>query len=410
MGTYYVNSGSGDDSTGAEDDPSRPFKTIGSAMFSASSDGDIVEITDQETYFESSNVSPKLLVRANNITITHTGSFSLGRPKIDAGGQSYVFDLDAKDDITLNGLHLTNTTISALQDNDGEGLTVTDCFFENVPRFGNANLAGTVSKPARIKQSAFMFNGGGSSTIPFTNNGVVEMENCFFSASNLGTNIARSYQLSATASFCTFFHQDYGPGNSFPVVRWGKVVNCVVTASVTNANSASIRGIAANEHSNNLVDVEGAAFRNFADNSNSSAGSGDITVAPTFVDGTSKGNTFSVVQNYALAEGSRGIDEGVAFNSIAVDIVGTFRPQGAGFDMGAFETIPPYWQDDDNPETFSQKFGSNAFEIRATANKLKTQRFPRASENRQAPYFITIPGVPTLRGKVTGGKPYKNET
>ena len=141
-----------------------------------------------------------------------------------------------------------------------------------------------------------------------------------------------------------------------------------------------------------------------------SAGTGDLVTAPTFVDGTSKGNTFSVVQNYTLVEGSRGIDEGVTFNSIDVDIVGTFRPQGAGFDMGAFETIPPYWQDDDNPETFSQKFGSNAFEIRATANKLKTQRFPRASENRQAPYFITIPGVPTLRGKVTGGKPYKNET
>ena len=155
--------------------------------------------------------------------------------------------------------------------------------------------------------------------------------------------------------------------------------------------------------------VGGAAFRNFADNSNASAGSGDITVAPTIVDGTSKGNTFSVVQNYALAEGSRGINEGVAFNSIDVDIIGTSRPQGAGFDMGAFERMVPYWQDDDNGEDFSTKFGGS-FTIHSTANKLLTRAFPRSESNRQAPYYVTIIGPANIRGKTPGGKPYKAET
>ena len=278
-----------------------------------------------------------------------------------------------------------------------------NCFFENVPKFGNAHLAGTVSKPARIKQSAFMFQGGGGGNIPLTNNGVVEIENCFFSASNNGDHIMRSYQLSATASFCTFIHQDYEPGNSFPVVVWGKVVNCVITASTTNGiNPTSIKGLQANEHSNNLVHVAGTSFLTYG-GSNSTPGADDITVAPTFVDGTSKGNTFSVVQNYALAEGSRGIDEGVTFNSINVDIIGTSRPQNAGFDMGAFETVVPYWTDADGHGECEIKFKPD-FVICHTANKLYERRFPINKDNRQAPYSVTVAGPSTIRERGTAYK------
>ncbi len=407
MTTYYVSDTNGNDGNDGESQAS-PLKTIGRAIAMANTEGDIVEIIDEATYNESTSTS-LMRLEANNITITHTGSFSLGRPKIDAGGANEAINLNSKTDITLNGLHITDIQSGGqvLLNNGGAGLTITDCFFENVPGLGSDHLVGTVSKPVRIKQSAFMFFGSGGSQINLTSNGVTEIENCFFSSSNVGGSIMRSYVASATASFCTFIHQDYSPGVTLPVVRWGKVVNCIVTASAPT-NATSIKGIAANEHSNNLVHVGGAAFRNFADNSNASAGSGDITVAPTFVDGTSKGNTFSVVQNYALAEGSRGIDEGVTFNSIDVDIIGTSRPQGAGFDMGAFETIQAYWSaEGQQTET---KFGQNGFEIRATKNRLATRSFPDQKDNRQAPYYVTIAGPPTLRGQTPGGKPYKNET
>ena len=409
MTTYYVSDTNGDDGNDGESQAS-PLKTIGRAIAKANTEGDIVEIIDEATYNESTSTS-LMRLEANNVTITHTGSFSLGRPKIDAGGASEAINLNSKTDITLNGLHITDIQSGGqvLLNNAGAGLTITDCFFENVPGLGSDHLVGTVSKPVRIKQSAFMFFGSGGSQINLTSNGVTEIENCFFSSSNVGGSIMRSYVTTATASFCTFIHQDYGPGSSFPVVWWGKVVNCVVTSSVTNANVTNITGIAANEHSNNLVDIRGAEFRNFANNSNASADSTDIiNTAVTFVDGTSKGNTFSVVQNYALAEGSRGIDEGVTFNSIDVDIIGTSRPQGAGFDMGAFETIQAYWSaEGQQTET---KFGQNGFEIRATKNRLATRSFPDQKDNRQAPYYVTIAGPPTLRGQTPGGKPYKNET
>jgi len=408
MGTFYVNDTNGNDVTGAEDNPAQPFKTIGAALAVANTSGDIIEITDEATYNESTSTS-NMRLEANNVTITHTGSFSLGRPKIDAGGASEAINLNSKTDITLNGLHITDIQSGGqvLLNNAGAGLTITDCFFENVPGLGSDHLVGTVSKPVRIKQSAFMFFGSGGSQINLTSNGVTEIENCFFSSSNVGGSIMRSYVTTATASFCTFIHQDYGPGSSFPVVWWGKVVNCVVTSSVTNANATSITGIAANEHSNNLVDVGGAAFRNYANNANASAGSGDITVAPTFVDGTSKGNTFSVVQNYALAEGSRGIDEGITFNSINVDIIGTSRPQNGSFDMGAFEFSAAPAFTADGSETSRRKFGSREFLLNATSNKLATRGFIDDRDNRQAPFSVTVAGPQTIRKRTT---PYKNET
>ena len=397
MTTYYVSDTNGNDGNDGESQAS-PLKTIGRAIAMANTEGDIVEIIDEAIYNESTSTS-LMRLEANNITITHTGSFSLGRPKINAGGAGEAINLNSKTDITLNGLHITDIQSNGqvLLNNAGAGLTITDCFFENVPGLGSDHLVGTVSKPVRIKQSAFMFFGSGGSQINLTSNGVTEIENCFFSSSNVGGPIMRSYVPSATASFCTFIHQDYGPGSEFPVVWWGKVVNCVVTSSVTNANVTHITGIAANEHSNNLVDIRGAEFRNFANNSNATADSTDIiNTAVTFVDGTSKGNTFSVVQNYALAEGSRGIDEGITFNSINVDIIGTSRPQGAGFDMGAFELAQSYWQDGVNDEKYSRKFGPS-LQIRATENKLLTRRFPRQSINRQAPFFVAVAGPATLR-------------
>lgn len=66
-------------------------------------------------------------------------------------------------------------------------------------------------------------------------------------------------------------------------------------------------------------------------------GANSITATVTFVN--AGGGDFS------LAEGSRGIDEGTGLSGdanlpVADDIAGTSRPQGASFDMGAFEFVP----------------------------------------------------------------------
>ena len=60
-------------------------------------------------------------------------------------------------------------------------------------------------------------------------------------------------------------------------------------------------------------------------------GTGNINADPLFVGGG----------NYHLQEGSTCIDSGISDGAPAKDREGTLRPQGAGYDMGAYEYIDP---------------------------------------------------------------------
>ena len=202
--------------------------------------------------------------------------------------------------------------------------------------------------------------------------------------------------------------------SSEPVIQdWAKVINCIVTSS----NAAGQDGIQASDHTFNLVHMPGDSFINTAGNAESGS-TGDIEVAPTFVDGTAIGNSDSIVANFALVEGSRGVDEGTTFNSINVDIIDTVRPQNGSFDIGAFEFTSggggggggggsTNFTTSDGAETFNLKFGSNSFVIHGTANKLATRRFNSDKDNRQAPFSVTVSGPATIRRRTT---PYKSET
>jgi hypothetical protein len=57
---------------------------------------------------------------------------------------------------------------------------------------------------------------------------------------------------------------------------------------------------------------------------------------PTFVN-----DVGSTASDYALQTGSAGIDAGTPISIFDTDLEGTLRPQGAGWDMGAFEYIQP---------------------------------------------------------------------
>ena len=137
-------------------------------------------------------------------------------------------------------------------------------------------------------------------------------------------------------------------------------------------------------------------------NVSQSAGTGDIESAFTFVNPTSRGVTEEVVANFALAEGSVGIDQGTDFNNVTIDIRGVARPQNGSFDIGAFEFAVGGGGDDsinfttsDGTETYNLKFSSDTFVIRGTNNKLTTRRFNSDKDNRQAPFSITVPGPST---------------
>ena len=74
------------------------------------------------------------------------------------------------------------------------------------------------------------------------------------------------------------------------------------------------------------------------------------------------------------------------------------------YDIGAFELA--IWSDEPGNDPFERKFGSNGFEIRSIKNKLRTRKFRVALNNRQAPFSLTLPGPPSIRGATTS---YKTE-
>ena len=194
-------------------------------------------------------------------------------------------------------------------------------------------------------------------------------------------------------------------GSDTTLIRAGVVENTIVRNTASNAvhstdNHKAIR--ARTEYSNNCV------FGNFGttevDTTSVGAtnGGGLVTLNPLFVDESS---TDTNPPDLQLQGDSPCIDAGKTIAAVTVDFLGVARPQSTAYDIGAFENV--YWMSADNSEGNETKFGPNNFEIRTTKRKLASRVFPAASDNRQAPYFITIPGPVNIRGRTT---PYKNET
>jgi hypothetical protein len=62
--------------------------------------------------------------------------------------------------------------------------------------------------------------------------------------------------------------------------------------------------------------------------------SGTLSSDPLFANGSA---SFSQQADFSLKAGSPAIDSGLTLSAAAVDIVGIARPQGAGYDIGAYE-------------------------------------------------------------------------
>ena len=103
-----------------------------------------------------------------------------------------------------------------------------------------------------------------------------------------------------------------------------KVWNSTVGRGVTRPFRAASSGSAGVEVRNLLV--LGALPPEAAHISNWSVGAEAFVNAPA--------------DNYALAPGAAAIDAGIALGDVAADRVGTVRPQGRTYDVGAYEAIP----------------------------------------------------------------------
>ena len=144
MGTIYVAKSGDDGNSGSTQ--SSPKLTIAAAVAAATNNRDIVEIIDEGTYAES-----QIVVAADGITLTHTGS---GRPIIDASGlgSTEIISLAPngstnRADFVLNGIEIKgsgNNSQELFKQNNNiansDGLTITDCFVYQVAAISNQFL------------------------------------------------------------------------------------------------------------------------------------------------------------------------------------------------------------------------------------------------------------------------------
>lgn len=423
MATYYV-AKTGNNATADATNPATPLLTISASMASASSDGDVVEIIDEGSYDEYN-----LIMHAENITVRHTAS-SLGRPKIytTATGR---FAFDAQDDIAAtwrNGLSLIGLEIYGYQENMSfyggvvetnnitrmEDLHISGCYIYKTSFLTLQPLGGSPAEPNHIDQSIIYFDEVHTSEpIVINATGHLEISNCLITSSGgSGGNksiIDGNSSPHVTASFSTFIHRGlsgYGPQDKPVIENISKVINCIVSASLSTDGSSGgmTDGIQATEHTYNIVRTSGDNWIDVGTGASASQGTGELANTDAlFIDESVIGDGVSVAANYDIQSSSPARDAGITFDSIAVDITGTVRPQNSAFDIGAFEYIvaptpdPPF-----DPTTPVAGF---IYEADLTSRKiLKVSgdyAYKYGQDNKQAPFSLTIPGVPTLRNRKT---------
>ena len=380
MATYYVAKTGNDSNAGTSQ--AAPKLTIASAIGVASTTGDVVEIIDEGTYSENT-----LRVFTSQLTIRHTAS-ELGRPVVDATGGGNLAEVYGEF-LTLIGLEIKGGTSETLKLGDGDyhKFHLSGCFIHETPRLGSNVFNNTSGTPSTIKQSVLYFDGTAVGS-PINCQSGLEISNCLITASAGTIPVLQGYSTTTnTASFSTIIHR--GASNTGLIVAgWSKVINCIVTGSG--------KGIGSDDHTYNLLDVSGEDFRNYADSSNGSAGTGDvIDTDPLFVDGDAEGPDASVAGSFNLQASSPAIGAGTAFDSITVDISGTTRPQDGAYDIGAFQYIAsdPYWNDF---ETQPQSSFSGDFVIQSYTNLASNYRIKNGS-SAEPPLSLAIKGPLSLR-------------
>jgi hypothetical protein len=398
MGTFYVSKAGSD--PGTENDPTDPYLTIGAALADATTSGDIVEVTDEGTYNEGN-----LWNRVANITVRHTASL-LGRPTVDGAGlgDNNAFTIEY-DNYQITGLEIKNQGDYTFKKTGGGNIAkyfhVSGCFIHDVPQLSSGYLQSTSA--TTFKQCVMFFEPGMNNAILI--GGQVEISNCLITASNLDAGNSIIYDIGSlgTASFNTIINR--GTAVTKPVIICGKAINNIVWSDSSLYLSD---GIGSDDQTYNLVSVPGHAFINKADSGIASPATGSGQQVATyaqldFEDGTSKGTTISVAANYDIGADSLAIGNGVTYDSIAVDITGTIRPQGGSFDIGAFEYISsdPVWTEYSSQPDSNFKDG---FIIQTYNNLPSNYKFSYTDDPGQAPFSLGTKGPSTLRSR---SKPYK---
>jgi hypothetical protein len=251
---------------------------------------------------------------------------------------------------------VTNCTFSENTASDGGGMynessspVVTNCTFSgnSAVRGGgmqNALSSATVTNCTFSGNTATTGNGLGGGMYNLDSS--LTVTNCTFSGNSAGAGgggMMNDEYSSSTVTNCTFSRNNafYGGGMYNYNHSWPAVTNCTFSG-----NSAVLGGGMYNESSssptvtNNILwedspdeiyNLGSSPIVTYSDIQGGFTGTGNIDADPKFVDAAN--------EDYHLQQGSPCIDTGTPSGAPATDLEGNPRPQGAGYDMGAYEFL-----------------------------------------------------------------------
>ena len=390
-----------------------PKATFRNAIF-AVDDGGTIEVIDSGTHSPSDSFANRAIVDRNvNVVVSSgqtpildgTAAFLAGRPGFASGG-AYT--------LTFTGFTFENwgagSTAYIVNQGGNIVLQYNQCIFKGI---GSVSLfqqppvatSGTPNKLDRCRiestvESKIFNSVPGSDWYFLVQNSLFEYGGT--DSGNVYIDTNSDSHVNAIVRNCSFLVEvDNTTGTSNGVIRCGTVENTIIKNTSTGGSYTTLAAIKAiGAYSNNCVNG------NFAVTQVSTGGrdgGGLVTDDPLFT------NEASNPVDFELQSSSPCIDAGTTIAAVTVDYAGTSRPQGSAYDIGAYEFASGgggSFTPNDGNETYGRRFTSS-FVINITANKLATRRFNSAKDNRQAPFFVTVAGPPTIRERDTS---YKNET
>jgi parallel beta-helix repeat protein len=251
-------------------------------------------------------------------------------------GMIEALQLDSN--ITIDGFTFTNASKGIyFASSSGSSPTITNCTFADSIGYAGIELWGQSSSiNPTITGCKFYNNGRGI----YMQHVSPSISNCMF----INTPSSRSgIQISGNSSpniiNCLFSGSSY---YGIEIYGWGSptIVNCTITNqrtgiySIYTAGTSIKNSIIWNNSYSTSGSISSVTYSNVQTSTTPYPGTGNINEDPLFRD--------PLNGDFRLLTGSPCIDTGTASGAPVEDIEGTIRPQGSGYDMGAYEyTLVP---------------------------------------------------------------------
>ena len=237
--------------------------------------------------------------------------------------------------------------------------TVTNCTFsENTAGIEGGGMHSHNYSSPTVTNCTFSGNsadyGGG---MVHYDNSTPTVTNCTFSGNSavlIGGGMYNGYQSSSTVTNCTFSGNtvgNYSGGGMYnDTYSSSTVTNCTFSQNTAGTNGGGMYNNFSSSPTvtncvlwggspDELSSLSSAFSITYSDIQGGFEGTGNINADPMFVDPDGLDNVVGTEDDdLHLTTGSPCIDTGTSSGAPATDLEGNPRPQGAGYDMGAYES------------------------------------------------------------------------